>query len=117
MTCILVGRIGVAILCFRSGGSRSGEGFFGLHRRGLGSGIRLAVPLDPVEMHDLQTGSEADATILARLVVVEAFIGEKRALHPLVRLEAEWTAADGFGDLLERVGLGDVLRHDGAHML
>ena len=39
-----------------------------LHRRGLGGGVRLDVPLDAVEMHDLGAGGEAGLAVLARLV-------------------------------------------------
>jgi hypothetical protein len=54
----------------------------GLHRGGLGSLIRLDVPLDAVEMHDL-----ADLNILTRLVLVETFIDERRPLHTFIDLK------------------------------
>ena len=79
-----------------------------LHRRGLGGVVRLHVPFDAVEMHDLRSGGEAGLAILARLVFVEALIDEQRSLHALVRLEAERAAADHFGELLERIGVGDA---------
>jgi hypothetical protein len=52
----------------------------------------------------------------ARDVILELRVDDLRARHPLVRLEHERAGTGIVGDLLERVGGGDVRRHDERHV-
>ena len=72
------------------------------------------MPFDAIDKHALGTGGEAGGAIGARDIGPVAFVDHARAGHPLIRLEAERSAADDVRDLLERIGGGDAFRHDRA---
>ena len=82
-----------------------------LQRRAGGRGVGHDYPLDPLDQHPLAAG-QPRSRFLARHITGESFESRLGARHPLVLHETHGAAADIFGDLLERVGLGDALGHD-----
>jgi len=82
-----------------------------LQRRGGGRRIRHHHPFDALGQHPL-AAREPRARFRTRRIVGEFFERRPGARNPFVLHEAHGAAADIFGNLLERVGLGDALRHD-----
>jgi hypothetical protein len=82
---------------------------------GRGADIRHGVPDDPVVVDDLRPRRPIRPATLARLVAGEFLINVAGTRHAFIRLEAERAAADDLPHLLERVRLGQPLRHHGAH--
>jgi hypothetical protein len=68
-------------------------------------------PLDAINLGDLGPGC-ARGRLLARHVVLELLVHHLGAGHPLLLAEDKRTGSDRALDLLERIGLGDRLRHD-----
>lgn len=71
-------------------------------------------PFDAVEQHLLAAG-EPDVRLVARLIVGKLLEHGFGARHPFAAREFHGAAADVLRDLLERVGVGDALRHDEGH--
>ena len=80
--------------------------------RGCG-GVGDDAPFDAVEVDDFAAGC-AVGLFLAGDVSGVLEVDGLAAADPFVFREAEGAAADVFGDLGERVGLGDAFRHDEA---
>ena len=74
-------------------------------------GIRDHHPFDAVNQHLLAAG-EPGRLLLPRRVIGKFLEHRLGAGHPFALGELHRARADIFGDLLERVGLGDALRHD-----
>ena len=68
---------------------------------------------DAIDVHVLAAGEEIRLLVTRDIFVVLHPDGP-RACDPFVLDELEWARAGGVGDLLERVGLRDPLRHDEA---
>ena len=84
--------------------------------RGGGRGrVRDIDPLDAVDLHDLAARGPG-RRLLARHIVGVLDEHDLVARHPFFLHELEGTRADGVLDVLERVGLGDALRHDEGHV-
>ena len=82
-----------------------------LQRGGGGRGVRHHNPFDALGQHSL-AAREPRAGLRARRIVGKFFERGPGARNPFVLHEAHGAAADIFGNLLERVGLGDALGHD-----
>ena len=78
--------------------------------RGRG-GIGDHHPFDAVDQHPLAAG-EPGRRLLPRHVIGELLEYRLGAGHPFALREFHRAGADIFGDLLERIGLRDALRHD-----
>ena len=62
-------------------------------------------------MNDLGTGGPVGLAVLTGLIAIETGVHVARALHALVRHEAERTAAHDLGQRLERILARQPLRH------
>ena len=82
-----------------------------LQRRGGGRGVRHHLPFDAIDRDALAAG-EPRTGLLARHIAGEFLEHGAVARDPFVAHEAHRPAADELGDLLERIGLSDPLRHD-----
>ena len=86
-----------------------------LHGGGGGGGVGDGGPFDTVEMGDFGAGGPVWRAAFAGAVFVEAGIDVAGALEPFIGEVAIGAAADDFGDLLERIGVGQSLRHHRGH--
>src|SRR5260370_2813992 len=86
-----------------------------LRERRRGSrGILHEIPYYAVDIDHLGTGAEARFSVRARDIIRVLLESDALAGYALGRHEFEWSVADSLLDLLKRVGLGQLLRHDRA---
>src|SRR3954451_17038127 len=83
-------------------------------RRGCSRGILHEIPYDAVDIDHFGTGAEARFSVRARDIIRVLRENDALAGYARGRHEFEWPGADCLLDLLKRVGLCQLLRHDRA---